>query len=115
MRSPAMERRMDHTPATLPLPTVAARGRLPRVVVDLEKLRHINCGLGRFSLYLGRELLGLAADRFDPVFFLPQGGERYFADAGGVRHGTVRVRPWRKEGLQRWLRPLGRHLPGRKA
>ena len=26
---------------------------LPRIVIDLEKLRHINCGLGRFSLHLG--------------------------------------------------------------
>ena len=103
---------MNQCPATLPLPTVAATGRLPRVVIDLEKLRHINCGLGRFSLYLGRELLGLASGRFDPDFFLPRGGERYFADAASGGHGIVRVRPWRKEGLQRWLRPLGRHLPG---
>jgi len=103
---------MDCSPATLPFSPATVRGRLPRVVIDLEKLRHINCGLGRFSLYLGRELLGLAADQFDPVFFLPRGGERYFADVGGVRHSTVRVRPWRKEGLQRWLRPLARHLPG---
>ncbi|MEY3032206.1 MAG: D-inositol 3-phosphate glycosyltransferase [Planctomycetota bacterium] len=103
---------MDCSPATLPFSPATVRGRLPRVVIDLEKLRHINCGLGRFSLYLGRELLGLAADQFDPVFFLPRGGERYFADVGGVRHSTVRVRPWRKEGLQRWLRPLGRYLPG---
>jgi glycosyltransferase involved in cell wall biosynthesis len=103
---------MDCSPATLPFSQATVRGRLPRVVIDLEKLRHINCGLGRFSLYLGRELLGLAADQFDPVFFLPRGCERYFADVGGVRHSTVRVRPWRKEGLQRWLRPLARHLPG---
>ena len=103
---------MDQTPTTLPLPTVTAPGRLPQIVVDLEKLRHINCGLGRFSLYLGRELLGLAGGRFEPVFFLPRGAERYFVDAAGVAHGTVRVRPWRKEGVQRWLRPLGRHLPG---
>lgn len=52
--------------------------QLPRVVVDLEKLRHINCGLGRFSLHLGRELLASAAGRFRPVFFLPPGCERYF-------------------------------------
>lgn len=38
----------------------APRGRRPKVVIDLEKLRHINCGLGRFSYYLGRELLHLA-------------------------------------------------------
>lgn len=102
---------MNQCPATLPLPTVAATGRLPRVVIDLEKLRHINCGLGRFSLYLGRELLGLAEGRFEPVFFLPRNGEQYFQGADGVRHGTVRVRPWQKEGVQRWLRPVARHLP----
>lgn len=29
----------------------------PRVVLDLERLRHINCGLGRFCLNLTRALL----------------------------------------------------------
>ena len=102
---------MDQIPAALPLPTVAAPSRLPRIVIDLEKLRHINCGLGRFSLYLGRELLSLAGGRFEPVFFLPRGGEHYFTAAAGVDYDTIRVRPWRKESLLRWLRPLGRHLP----
>lgn len=104
---------MAFAPPTIPLTDsgTAATG-LPRVVIDLEKLRHINCGLGRFSLYLGRELLGLAEGRFEPVFFLPRNGEQYFQNSSGVRYDTLRVRPWRKEGVQRWLRPLGRHLPG---
>ena len=76
---------------------------LPRIVVDLEKLRHINCGLGRFSLHLGEELLRLAPDRFDPVFLLSAGSERHFP---GGRFDTIRVRPWRKESLLRRVRPL---------
>jgi glycosyltransferase involved in cell wall biosynthesis len=78
---------------------------LPRVVVDLEKLRHINCGLGRFSLHLGEELLRVAPGRFDPVFFLPAGAERYFP-AGGF--GRIDVTAWKKEALRRFLRPLAR-------
>lgn len=77
--------------------------RLPRIVVDLEKLRHINCGLGRFSLHLGEELLRLAPGRFDPVFLLSPGSERHFP---GGRFDTIRVRPWRKESLLRRVRPL---------
>ena len=42
---------------------------LPQVVIDLEKLRHINCGLGRFSLYLAQELLARSDNCFEPVFF----------------------------------------------
>lgn len=89
-----------------------AKGLLPRVVIDLEKLRHINCGLGRFSLYLGQELIRIAPNRFEPVFFLPRGGEAHFRGISGAKHDTISVRPWRKEGVQRWLRPIGRHLPG---
>ncbi len=102
---------MNHSPVS-PHPPATATGSLPQIVIDLEKLRHINCGLGRFSLYLGQELLGLAEGRFDPVFFLPRQAEQIFATAASRPHGTIRVRPWRKEVFQRWLRPLGRHLPG---
>jgi len=76
----------------------------PRVVVDLEKLRHINCGLGRFSLHLGRELLAADAG-FEPVFLLPRGAERHFPDRSFAR---IDVRPWRKEVLVRHLRPWAR-------
>lgn len=75
----------------------------PRVVIDLEKLRHINTGLGRFSLHLGRELLRLAPGRFQPVFFLPRGTERHFP-AGGFER--IEAAEWKKEGLHRFVRPL---------
>lgn len=78
---------------------------LPRIVVDLEKLRHINCGLGRFSLHLAEELLAVAPGRFEPVFFLPAGGERHFPGGG---FGRISVRPWKKEALRQYLRPLAR-------
>lgn len=79
--------------------------RPPRVVVDLEKLRHINCGLGRFSLHLAEELLRVAPGRFRPVFFLPPGAERHLPATGYDRVG---VAFWKKEGLQRMVRPLVR-------
>ena len=65
---------------------------LPRIVIDLEKLRHINCGLGRFSLHLAEELLKVAPGRFAPVFFLPAAAERYFPGGGFARIG---VAPWK--------------------
>ena len=79
--------------------------RLPRVVVDLEKLRHINCGLGRFSLHLAEELLRVADGRFRPVFFLPAGADRHLPAAGFDR---IDVAFWKKEGLLRAVRPLVR-------
>jgi len=103
---------MDQSSSTHSPPSPRADGSLPRVVIDLEKLRHINCGLGRFSLYLGQELLRLAGNRFEPVLFLPRGGETHFRDISAAKYDTLRVRPWRKEGVQRWLRPIGRYLPG---
>jgi glycosyltransferase involved in cell wall biosynthesis len=75
---------------------------LPRVVIDLEKLRHINCGLGRFSLHLGRGLLADAEGRFEPVFLLPKGADRHFP---GRSFARIDVQPWRKEFLRRHLRP----------
>lgn len=78
---------------------------LPRIVIDLEKLRHINCGLGRFSLYFAKEILTVAHGRFDPVFFLPVGAEQHFPHATFAR---IRVARWKKEVFQRILRPFAR-------
>jgi len=68
---------------------------VPRIAIDLENLRHINTGLGRFSLRLAQEPLSLAQGRFEPVFFLPDGCEQYFPDGGFDRIG---VADWKKEG-----------------
>ena len=91
-------------------PPSSPRPGVPRVVIDLEKLRHINCGLGRFSLHLGREILALADERFEPVLFLPDGAAERFA--GAARIG---VAPWRKEAMQRFYRPLLRPVLGAPA
>ena len=77
--------------------------RLPRIAIDLEKLRHINCGLGRFSLHFAEEILRLAPGRFDPVFLLARGTERHLPPEGFDR---IDVTPWKKEVLVRRLRPF---------
>jgi glycosyltransferase involved in cell wall biosynthesis len=78
---------------------------LPRVVIDLEKLRHINCGLGRFALHLAEEMLRLAPGRFRPVFFLPAGAEVHLPADGFER---MPVAFWKKEHLARLVRPVVR-------
>jgi glycosyltransferase involved in cell wall biosynthesis len=84
-----------------------APNSLPRVVLDLEKLRHANCGLGRFCRHLAQSLLAIGERPFEPVFFLPprMAGEtvRHF-NAGGVEH--IDVSPWRKETFAGLYRPL---------
>jgi glycosyltransferase involved in cell wall biosynthesis len=83
---------------------------LPQIVIDLEKLRHINCGLGRFSLYLARELLAHSSEFFEPVFFLPKNSDRYFENNSTGSYSSIQVRPWKKERFQKWIRPIGRHF-----
>jgi glycosyltransferase involved in cell wall biosynthesis len=80
---------------------------LPRVVIDLEKLRHINCGLGRYSLHLGQEFLAVASGRFQPVFLLPHGAQRYFPGGG---FESITVSPWNKEAIRQLYRPFVRPL-----
>jgi len=79
----------------------------PRVVLDLEKLRHANCGLGRFCRHLAQGILALVERPFEPVFFLPQRlpaeTVRHFR-AEGVEQ--IEVSPWRKESFAGLYRPL---------
>ena len=89
----------------IPDPGFNMPDRPPRIVIDLEKLRHINCGLGRFSMHLGQELLRLAPGRFEPVFFLRPDTDRYFPAGGFDR---IAVSSWKKEVFLRPLRPFVR-------
>lgn len=79
----------------------------PRVVLDLEKLRHANCGLGRFCRHLAESILSLGDQDFDPVFFLPQKIPQETVQhfhAKGVEH--IEVSPWRKETFASLYRPF---------
>lgn len=85
---------------------------LPRVLIDAEKLRHINCGLGRFSLHLAEALLSQDLRDLRLVILLPPGGERHFP---GQRIECMHARRWRRESLQRWVRPLAGRATRRTA
>ncbi len=78
---------------------------LPRLVIDVEKIRHLNTGLGRFCLHLAEEIIRQADGRFRPVLFLPSGTGGLFP-AGTF--DTLPAQAWRKEGCVRWLRPVAR-------
>lgn len=80
---------------------------LPRVVIDLEKLRHLNAGLGRYALYLAKAIMEVAEGRFEPVFFLPHKAEALFPEGG---FEVKRVAPWRKEKVARLVRPVVSHM-----
>ena len=74
-----------------------------RIAIDLEKLRHINTGLGRFSLHLGTELIRMSPGEFDPVFFMSEQSSHYFHESG---FDLIRTNVWKKESLQRFFRPM---------
>lgn len=76
---------------------------LPRIVVDLERLCHLHCGLGQYSLHLGRQLLQLAREQLRFSFLLPKAGAPLVLD-GSFDVLTAEV--WRREMVQRALRPL---------
>ena len=89
-------------------------GVRPRVVLDLERLRHINCGLGRFCLNLAKALLepgerSSSACLIDPVLFLPQrAGCSLEPLVSALRPRRLAVPAIRKEAFVRWMRPLAR-------
>src|SRR5262245_57468689 len=73
------------------------------VVLDLERLKYLECGLGQFSLHLGRAILAAAERDIEPIFILPPRGESHFA-RGQFRAMTSTA--WRRDAVLNWLRPL---------
>ena len=49
-----------------------------KVLVCLDRLKFINCGLGQVALNFGRELLNVDSKEFDIVFLLPSKGFKEF-------------------------------------
>jgi glycosyltransferase involved in cell wall biosynthesis len=81
------------------------------VVLDLEKLRHINCGLGRFCRHLAEGVLAMSRQVIDPVLFVPSDKVGTLTD-DGLEH--IEVSPWRKEIFASLYRPLLGPLLGRR-
>lgn len=79
---------------------------MPQVLIELERLRKLPCGLGQFCKHLGQAILDEAGDDLEPVLFLPAGGDRHFR---GPDLRSVRVRPWHAD-IVRKLTPGGRKL-----
>ena len=78
------------------------------VVVDLERLKFRQCGLGQFSFHLGRALWAEANGEFQPTFLVPRAGSDEF---DGSQSATISASPWRKDVVTRWFRPLISMLP----
>lgn len=75
---------------------------MPRVLVDLYKLRTPHCGLGQYCLRLGRALNREADKGFTTLLVREEDRERF-----GVSGIDCYSPPgWRKERLYRWLRPM---------
>ena len=70
------------------------------VVLDFEKLKMLNCGLGQFCLHLGHALLAEAQGRLELVLFLRRNREALFPG----QPPRIYVYPWKKERVYRLLR-----------
>jgi glycosyltransferase involved in cell wall biosynthesis len=82
------------------------------ITIDLERLKMPHCGLGQYSLHLGRALAKLAGDDVRLRFFLPQAQASHFAD---LDVDFDYVKPWRREAWLRSLRPMVRPFAGARA
>jgi glycosyltransferase involved in cell wall biosynthesis len=68
-------------------------------------MKYLHCGLGQFSLHYGRALLAGCPQGWQPVFLLPKRAEENFMQLPAQ---PLTATPWRKENVQRWVRPVAR-------
>jgi len=84
---------------------------MQRVVVDLHKLRYLNCGLGQFCLHLGRALANAASDAIVPAFLVGRSQAHLVCtDRVDATYAWI----FRKEKFVKYLRPILHRLLPRK-
>jgi len=74
-----------------------------RVVVDLVKLRFLNCGLGQFCLNLGNAIQVANDSQIQPIFALHK-EDSHLIGAGQANYSFVHG--WQKERFMSCIRPL---------
>lgn len=78
------------------------------VVIDVERVRTLHCGLGQFCLHLGREILAAADAQIEPVLLLRTRQRSRFP---GPEVRTLAASPWRREPIRRLVRPWSGPFP----
>jgi len=76
----------------------------PRILLDLAKLKFLNCGVGRLCLHLAQSLLKQAAEEIDWRFLLPR--DRCDLFPGHERQCVV-LRNWHRQRVCAWSQYLG--------
>ena len=77
--------------------------RPPTVVIDVERTRNLNCGLGQICLHLGRAIVASAGTKVRPVLLArPAQQELFAARSPQMLAASV----WRRELVTAILRPL---------
>jgi glycosyltransferase involved in cell wall biosynthesis len=78
---------------------------VPSVVVDVERLKNIHCGLGQFSLHLSCAILDATSSEFEPILLLRPQQQKYYADRSAR---FLDVTTWRREPVASLVRPFFR-------
>ena len=78
------------------------RSSLPRVVIDLERLKRPYCGLGQFALHFGQAIVEELDGSFLPTLLLPPAHSGHFSGD----YDELTARPWMKLSSFRSCRAL---------
>lgn len=84
---------------------------VPSVVMDVERVKNLYCGLGQFSLHLSHAILDAMDSELEPVLLLRPQQQKYYA---GRPVRFLDVTTWRRDPVAGLLRPLLRATGARE-
>ncbi|MBI2481557.1 MAG: glycosyltransferase family 4 protein [Planctomycetia bacterium] len=76
---------------------------VPSVVLDVERVKHLYCGLGQLSLHLGHAILDATGSELEPVLLLRPRHQQYYA---GRSVRFLDATTWRRDPVAGLVRPL---------